>query len=525
MAMGGWRSGRCRGTRWSAVVVVGALIAAGCSGSGEKESSKEVGPEGGVVVLSESVSIVVPPGVAAGGTSFEPVGPGSGPPAAAELAAASRFDEIKITSGSLDGAVLVEFAVPEVSTDPGSVTVGLHQMADGTWESVPASVDPARSVVAVETTSFSLLGFLQTSTSALRAEATKILDGLVGQVVADIALPACAGEDEARAGGWVINSDDGARVKWCFGIENGERIVRVVNGSRYPRIFRVTGATEVHQPTGSWTSALSEQVSSLAGIDNEYVANPGEAMTVDIGERKVVIESSYDGLAASLFQLQVGTELAVAFLTKFGLGERNGERYLDAAMNVTDCVSSMVPPVANGTFGSVDTGEMLRSCILPAVAGAEGGAAGAILSTLIGPVISTVTWVISSANYVADLGRDSYSVTVTPLPPPSSAGSPPCPPDIGAQLPRYVYAAMCVGNWAVVLESGCASGHSNGWIFHSSNDAWQQVGSPEAFDGWPAPLGDLAAHGVPADIAARFATAPARPSDDGTCPTWVVPPG
>jgi lysophospholipase L1-like esterase len=114
-------------------------------------------------------------------------------------------------------------------------------------------------------------------------------------------------------------------------------------------------------------------------------------------------------------------------------------------------------------------------------------------------------------------------VTFDDAPPPPTVPPPACPPNIGAELPRYVYAAMCIGDWAVVLESGCASGHSNGWIFRADQGNWQQVGSPQAFDGWPAPPGELTAHGVPPEVAAEFASAPDRPSDDGTCPAWVVP--
>lgn len=132
---------------------------------------------------------------------------------------------------------------------------------------------------------------------------------------------------------------------------------------------------------------------------------------------------------------------------------------------------------------------------------------------------STVPPTSSSTSSSTSTSVEPTSTTTVQAP---AVITPPCPPTLQDGEPFYTYAAACSGEWAVVLEANCTSGHSTGFIFRAADGRWQPVGAPGAFNGWPAPAAALIAAGVPEPDAAKFAAAPDRPSSSN-CDTWVAP--
>lgn len=411
------RASSQRDIRTLAALVVVALAAAGCSGS-SRPSAGELGAKGGTTELGDGVAIVAPAGALADGTRFELSG-GTAPEGVGELGA-SKVVAVSVVAGEVIEPVQVTFADVTYNGDPADgapIPIGLHQASDGTWETLPAAFDATTNTVKVEASSFSPLGYFMMA-PVLRDKAADIVNGLTGELFDGATQPTCDGEDAARSEGWQIASDDGPKVKWCFGTAEGERIVKVTNASRYPREFHITGSGPIERPSGSAATRISDKVSQLAGAQGFVVAGPGETVTVTAGAssgNRTVIDSSYDGLAASLFQLQLGAELAATILTKAGLVKEKQvalvTKIMDKAVYASGCLDELLPPATNGEWGAVDTGAMLRSCLLPAAQ----DFATRVANIIIGPVISTVAWVLSGGNYLIDQirGGTNYKVVVT----------------------------------------------------------------------------------------------------------------
>jgi hypothetical protein len=60
------------------------------------------------------------------------------------------------------------------------------------------------------------------------------LNGLSGDLFTQAKRPTCENDLQARGDGYMINSSAKATLYWCFGIEDGSRVLKIVNHESYP---------------------------------------------------------------------------------------------------------------------------------------------------------------------------------------------------------------------------------------------------------------------------------------------------
>lgn len=311
------------------------------------------------------------------------------------------------------------------------VLVASAEKRGGRWVALPATLTPDRKHVRVTVTRFSWFTVFTTSVGDILAELKSgVLDGLSAGATANAGRPRCGGEDAARSEDYNVASDTGSTLYWCFGFEDGERVLRVVNNRRYPLALKHPGFAVEKQGGGG----LAAERLSRIGSGEDAILSPRQEMvfSVTLGAGGIAsVRSVFDGVGFSLYQLQFGVESAIAILSRFGLAR--GERAAEVAAKLLD--SSKCASAVGGTGGDV-----IRSCFsvktLFEALGAKAFLVAPIMIT--GPVWEFFR---SSFNAIGDQlnGRDRYRVRVwrsgvavtspppTPQPPPAAPAPQPQP--------------------------------------------------------------------------------------------------
>ena len=131
--------------------------------------------------------------------------------------------------------------------------------------------------------------------------------------------PECAEPKEARKDGYAVTSSPGRKtVFWCFGYENGKRVLRVVNRRvqpiqlAHPNVPVLPPAVEVPKAWNPWVGVVGGDATFLA---------PGRTATYDVDvepTKRLLLSATADTTAQSLRTLQATTTSLVARLNGFG---------------------------------------------------------------------------------------------------------------------------------------------------------------------------------------------------------------
>src|SRR5581483_10827490 len=135
----------------------------------------------------------------------------------------------------LGRTVTVDLPLSRAFQPDTPVVVATRETAAQPWTFLPATLLPGGLVAEFTTTHFSLFGALFTDLGSLASMfKTDFIDGLDGGATSSgTAAPTCGDEQAARADGYAITSSGGDTVKWCFGLENGRRVLKVADNRRY----------------------------------------------------------------------------------------------------------------------------------------------------------------------------------------------------------------------------------------------------------------------------------------------------
>jgi hypothetical protein len=328
----------------------------------------------------------------------------------------------RLTSESpVDGRVTVRLPLlrrPRQS----EVVVGLTaKRRSGPWTPLAASIDPDGRFVLLATTHFSWFsGLFADVGDAIREAKRNIVDGLTSDNFAEAVPPRCAGEDQARTGGYTISSDSKDTVYWCFGVEGGRRILRVVDRRRYPLSVSHSGLTTITQ--GHWNGLAT--LSRIASGERAVIA-PREAITfrVDaVNGSRAVLHTELDGFGQSLYQLQIGVQTALDLMTAFGFKSATTAVYASAHLaGIADCATALENPA--------DAGALLTKCLSVKNIIETFG----IRALLIAPIMvasGLIEFFRSELNALGDQlnRRDEYTIRITTTRSPT-ATSPQLEPD------------------------------------------------------------------------------------------------
>lgn len=181
----------------------------------------------------------------------------------------------------------VTFPAPAGLDKSSEPPVVLWSDPAGGWQWLPTEWADGGKVVTARTDHFSggFLGSIDISKWA-HDRAGDFKNYITGRSGA--AQPTCGDEAAARTGGVSVTSDRGDRVKWCFGVENGKRIVKITNNLRtfaqvsYPANWAVLGQS------GKWSisndaiaRAIGTAVVTARGTHSRVI-DGGDTLTIDV---------------------------------------------------------------------------------------------------------------------------------------------------------------------------------------------------------------------------------------------------
>jgi hypothetical protein len=393
------RSSRQRG--FAALCALAAAALAGCGGGGADEPRVERAARLGVVVtgteLPPSLRIV------------------AAAPRKAPYRGVARVSSTYAIgpSGRLPAPVTIRIPLQRRLPAGSAVVVGVSETPRGPLRIVEARLNPGGRSVRVRVSHLSFFTTLWVNVkTTFRTLKETVLDGLTSDVLAEARPPTCGDEAGARDG-YTITSDSKNTVYWCFGLEDGKRVLRVVNNRRYPLLVSHPGLTVVD--AGRLKLELARLSRALSGKRTIIFPREEAVFAVELsGGRRGGVRTELDGLGQSLYQLEVGISAAVTALARLGV-KAKGAELMRKALDSEKCASAL------GETG----GDALAKC-LPPLLKQNYGAQGAIAAAAI-EVGSLASFFRSQANALFDQlnGRDSYRVWVvrqatTPAPAPGT---------------------------------------------------------------------------------------------------------
>jgi hypothetical protein len=261
----------------------------------------------------------------------------------------------KVTSKSpVNGAVTVQLPLRRLPRKHEVVVALTAERRNGSWVPVRAALDRRGRTARIFTTHFSWFTALFADVKdAVNAAKRNIVDGLLSGALAEAVPPTCQNEAEARTGGFSISSDAKDTINWCFGVEGGRRVLRVVNRRRYPLSMSHMGLTTLSQGHWNGLAALAR-----VGSGDRAIIAPRESMTFRVDAANgstAVLRTEFDGVGQSLYQLQVGVQTALDLMTRFGFAStKTPEAAASAFATAADCATALENPG--------DAGAMLSKC-------------------------------------------------------------------------------------------------------------------------------------------------------------------
>lgn len=112
---------------------------------------------------------------------------------------------------------------------------------------------------------------------------------------AGVSQPNCGDEQAVREGGVTVTSSRSDRIKWCFGLDQGERLVKVSNNTgnfeqmSFPAGWKVVGGLSVSMDGDTAARAFGSTIPAEKGTHSRIV-DGGDTLTLRVpaGEGGVV---------------------------------------------------------------------------------------------------------------------------------------------------------------------------------------------------------------------------------------------
>lgn len=244
-------------------------------------------------------------------------------------------------AGPIDSSVTVRLRLDNALPSTSPVLVATRTASDQPWAYLPGELTSDQRHVDFETTSFNEVGVLAVDfEGALAGFQEDLRAGLATRINSAAKKPACAGEKDAREQGYAVRASKTKTLFWCFGLENGKRVVRVTNRRPIPVEVAHPDVPVLSNPPAAeawaaWSRAL--------GTDNTVLA-PGGTATYDADlEPTAELQLNAESLALgqSMRLLQAGVRALVLRLTKFGTPPVKIPATVSAFLAMPQCAKSL----------------------------------------------------------------------------------------------------------------------------------------------------------------------------------------
>lgn len=226
---------RIRASRAAVAGVIALSLVAACTGgppaAGPDAGTVPIKPDVAVTATDDGISVTVP----AGATDAEALSVAAVGVPVVDLPDFLRpvgsAAQVELAGGSLRKPATVRFPIPSDVDHSTGRPVVLWENGDGSWRWLPTDWTPGAAVVTGTTDHFSLGYLAWIDAGALRQVIEQELTSVIA-ARANVAQPSCGDESAARADGVKVTSDLGDSIKWCFGVQDGKRLLKIANNRR-----------------------------------------------------------------------------------------------------------------------------------------------------------------------------------------------------------------------------------------------------------------------------------------------------
>lgn len=339
----------------------------------------------------------------------------------AETQPLGPIDEITPT-GKLPAPMTLRFKLSKQLKADDVAFLATSEEPGGPWTLLQPTISSDGWYASVQTDHLSWWQPLWYDLKAAASDFKKeIVDAVSGDMTTEAEKPHCDNEPQARQDNYAIASSAKETLYWCFGIEGGARVLKVVNRMRYPLEVSHLGFT-VNQQAG-WTLDLDQVARLTSG--QTTILYPFEEVDYTVSlplSSRALIATQFSGYAQSLYRLEVGVTTLVNILDLFGAGTLHAAaKYskdwfvksadvVNSFLGIKNCANVLV----HVFHGDARAGDVISGCFTPANIMKALGWKGLLLAPLMA-VGSLVEYFHSELNSAVDqiTGRDKYQILVS----------------------------------------------------------------------------------------------------------------
>jgi hypothetical protein len=367
------------------------LVIAGCGSSTPEQAGKPASPE-----------ISVPGKRITTQSDVHPVVPSS---AVAYLTRDSQTVRVE-PSGPLSHPAVIRIPLSEPPRSGALAVVLTSESPSGPWQVLPGTVtDDGRYVEATVQHLSYFSAFLvdwHAILQDLKGAFSQFTDGAYSNATG----PACSGESQARQDGYSVAATSGNTVLACYGMENGNLVLKVVNNRRYPLLVAhglpITGGSsggDVYQKSASLLNLGDALIFPQDETDFGGTVQPG---------RRAVLAGDYAPVAGYLDALSTGVSAWLTIVTRGGSADNPSKdmEIVDEMLTLDGCRAAAM---------SGDTAAIQGSCFTPDVFAKVFGAFWGVVATVVQSVSEFANWVRATLNAIADSvdGRSSFEIVAS----------------------------------------------------------------------------------------------------------------
>lgn len=326
-------------------------------------------------------------------------------------------------SGALQSPITIQLPLKRAVPAGSKLTVMTTDSPGGPWTPLMATLSQDGKSVSIHVDHLSFFDILWLDISALLNDFKKtFVDAFMPVSFKGATPPTCQNGNQARQDNYSITSTPGRNVLyWCFGLENGKRVLKAVNNRVFPISMLHPSLTEnTVSPIPFWQHI--EQID--ANLRQEVLLLPGgEAdFTADVGiGKKGHLQTQWDAGADMIVGFQMAIETLAAIFVFFGYKAPVAIATIGAVLDSGDCASVLTDII---TTLHPNPGQFFKNCLSPENLKEVYGKVWAGLFGLVLSAGDIIDYLVGSSAGLIDslLMRDQYEVTIT-HPAPSA-----CPP-------------------------------------------------------------------------------------------------
>lgn len=309
-------------------------------------------------------------------------------------------------SGPLEKQAVVKLRLNS-PPQPGEVAAILtSESPNGPWQVLPGTVVDGGRYVEATVSHLSFFSAFLVDWHALLNDLEGAWNSFTDGAYSNASQPSCDNKSAATQDGYSTTvSMKGKTVLWCYGVENGRRVLKIIDNRRYPLLV----AHGLPLTGGSSSGDVFQRAASLLNLGDALVYPQDEADfsgTVAAG-RWSALAGNYAPVAGYLASLSVGVQAWLAIVTR-GNSAKNPSKVMDTVDQMLTLDTCRAAAMGG------DASDIQGSCFTPDMFGKVFGAFWGYMLSIVQTVSEFANWVRSTLNAFADSidGRSSFEITV-----------------------------------------------------------------------------------------------------------------